>query len=290
MDSLGASRALGTGPAGQERQAAMNGTMRLASYNVHRFFDDIDDPNKRDALHPKPEESLASLAEVLKAGQADVVALQEVETFDLLRDFRDRYHLEKLYPHLVLIEGNDKKGMDVALLSRYPVKAYKSHVGRVTGHDHGEPQHFRRDLLQADLELPGHQNLRVYCAHYIAQGDDWCDSRRLEEARTTVDIVKEEQALKPADFTAVLGDFNDTEDSAVLRALQSGGELIDASAGVGPSWGALWPTEYPARQFDHVLASPELSLRQSGRGLLRHPLAPKVSDHLMVYADFKRAA
>lgn len=268
----------------------MNGSIRLATYNVHRFFDDIDDPDKRDALHPKPESSLASLAEVLRDSQADVVALQEVETVDLLRAFRDRYKLEKLYPHVLLIEGNDKKGIDVALLSRYPIASFKSHVGRVIGLDHDEPQHFRRDLLQADLKLPGHQSLRVYCAHYIAQGDDWCDSRRLEEARATVDIVKEEQAAKPADFTTVLGDFNDTGKSAVLRTLESGGELLDASEGVGPSWGDLWPTKYPPKQFDHVMVSPNLSARQSGRGLFRHSLAPKVSDHLMVYADFKLAA
>lgn len=50
----------------------------------------------------------------------DVLAVQEVEDIDTLRQF-GRDDLGGLYPHVVLIEGNDPRLIDIGLLSKLPV-------------------------------------------------------------------------------------------------------------------------------------------------------------------------
>ena len=51
---------------------------------------------------------------------ADVVALQEVEGLDTLRRFRSD-HIDggtRTYPHIALIDGNDPRLIDIAVLSK----------------------------------------------------------------------------------------------------------------------------------------------------------------------------
>ena len=60
------------------------------------------------------------IAERIKRMDLDVLAAREVEDIDTLRQF-GRDDLGGLYPHVVLIEGNDPRLIDIALLSKLPV-------------------------------------------------------------------------------------------------------------------------------------------------------------------------
>ena len=51
---------------------------------------------------------------------ADVLAVQEVEHIGILKLF-NRDHLGSLYPHVALIEGNDRRLIDVGILSKLPI-------------------------------------------------------------------------------------------------------------------------------------------------------------------------
>jgi hypothetical protein len=57
--------------------------------------------------------------------EVDVWAVQEVEDIDTLRFFA-RNDLAGAYPHVVLIEGNDPRLIDVAVLSKLPLGAVTS--------------------------------------------------------------------------------------------------------------------------------------------------------------------
>jgi hypothetical protein len=84
----------------------------------------------------------------------DVLALQEVEDVGTLRNFV-RDYLDNAYRHIVLIEGNDPRLIDVALVSKLP-------LGQATSWQHArhksEPTSlpiFSRDLLEVDVLAPG---------------------------------------------------------------------------------------------------------------------------------------
>lgn len=56
---------------------------------------------------------------------ADIVFLQEVENIEVLQELLRRGGLDKLGYHAVLIEGADKRGIDVAVLSKFKIMESK---------------------------------------------------------------------------------------------------------------------------------------------------------------------
>ncbi|MBC7545454.1 MAG: hypothetical protein H7338_22225 [Candidatus Sericytochromatia bacterium] len=87
---------------------------------------------------------------------ADVVGLMDVASLLTLRNFRDKYLADMGYRNLVLIKGNDTRGIDVGLMSPFPVTGIKSHKGvTFPVPDQPAPQKLGRDLLQASIKLPG---------------------------------------------------------------------------------------------------------------------------------------
>ena len=78
------------------------------------------------------------IVERIKRIDVDVLAVQEVEDIDTMRQFnRDR--LQGMYPYQVLIEGNDARLIDVGVFSKLPIGAITSWqraVQRRTGDTH----------------------------------------------------------------------------------------------------------------------------------------------------------
>ena len=68
---------------------------------------------------PKPPLHLEALLSRTDHMNADVLAVQEVENLAALREFNSR--LDAPYPHMALLEGNDPRFIDVAILSRLPL-------------------------------------------------------------------------------------------------------------------------------------------------------------------------
>ena len=52
--------------------------------------------------------------------KADVLCLVEVESRPVLRSFNDTILKAAPYPHAMLIDGNDDRGIDVGVMSRFP--------------------------------------------------------------------------------------------------------------------------------------------------------------------------
>src|SRR5215217_502049 len=106
---------------------------------------------------------------------ADVLAVQEVEDITTLTAFV-REELPALgYKHIVLVEGNDERLIDVGLLSRLPIGAVTS--WRHARRDPVDPDPiFSRDLLQVEiLKANGAQRLlTVFVTHLKSK---FCDFR-----------------------------------------------------------------------------------------------------------------
>lgn len=135
------------------------------------------------------EDDRTLTAQALVATEADVCALQEVENLVTLTAFDTRYIARwagSAFGERVLHEGNDTRGIDVALLSRLPVIFQRSHarstfgsLGVVPPEGHDANDHaFRRDCLEVDVAKDGCALTLFVCHFKSMHGGRKKDPRR----------------------------------------------------------------------------------------------------------------
>jgi len=206
--------------------------MRIATFNLQNLRlrhpgggDRLDGARDRDvpgdagpaaeALDPADRRLTAAVIGELGA---DVVALQEVFDAETLDYFHDRVLLPSgvaPYPHRVCLPGNDGRGLDVAVMSRVPLRAVTSHAA-LTPADLGlEPPDgfgpqpvFRRDCLAVDLG-----RLTLFVCHFKAP---WPDAKaawpvRRLEAEAVRRIVEARFDRPDRALWLIAGDLNDPE-------------------------------------------------------------------------------
>lgn len=241
-------------------------------------------------IDPMPEEQRLQLAARIGAMDLDVLAVQEVEDIEALRDF-NRFHLEGMYPHAVLIEGNDARFIDVGVLSKLPIGGVTSWQHEVHPED-ASRRVFARDLLQVEIlnQSRSERVLTLFNNHltsqYVSFGEDPVvaaaakTARRRRQAETAARIV--EARLRPDSPYVIVGDMNDTPDSEALASLAGGPlgvvdgladpeETRPAKADDPPPAGKAWTHRFkesglPARYelFDQIWLSPSLASKQTG--------------------------
>ena len=183
--------------------------LTVMTYNVENLFDNMDDPGKDDETYlplsakktarhrakcqqasrdywvkqclevdwsdSKIKRKLGRLADVIlqvKEGRGpDVLILQEVENLNILERLRLNHLQAAGYKKSILIEGPDKRGIDVAMLSRLPLKAEpKLHEVLLTKIDKKSgkelPARPTRGILEARFELPDGKPLTVFGVHF----------------------------------------------------------------------------------------------------------------------------
>ena len=267
-------------------------TFTLATWNVKNFFDDKDDPNKEDPL-PTPTQAqvqakMTALGTAIRALDADVLVLQEVENVDLLKRL-NQGHLGKMgYKELWLSEGNDLRGIDVALLSRYTVLQYISNAKETFPgvQDPGKNYGFSRDCVMAKLELGKGRELRLLINHLRA-GGGYTDLRRREaqaqKVRVLADMVL---AGDPQANLAVIGDLNDDPTSDTLKLIRDKAPALFSPTSLLPA--SQRKTFRKSQQLDYILLAPGLKadLVNSSVTVPYDALFSSTSDHYPVRVKF----
>ncbi|MGE3108498.1 MAG: endonuclease/exonuclease/phosphatase family protein [Phycisphaerales bacterium] len=239
----------------QEPKARTPGTLRLATYNVENLFDDKDDPalsgKHEDAGQTKPAEHAKAAAEAIKRIDADVVALEEVESYDAVIAFRDMYLKDAGYRYVVSIDAGDERGIEQAVLSRFPLRDAKVWVrlplggvhpekwGNQVNENAGKPITFHRSPLCVTVEVPpaggepkeaergkGAESgkpyeLTVFVVHQKSGGPGtyW----REKEAAKTVELAAELMKSDPDRNIVIVGDFNATMGQPPMRTFIGSG-------------------------------------------------------------------
>ncbi len=249
-------------------------------------------------VREKPAVDTNRLAERIMRIGVDVLAVQEVENIATLREF-NATRLGSMYPHVVLLEGNDARFIDVAVMSRLPLGAVTSHQTSVHP-DRPDQRVFSRDLLEVEVLDASRRRrlLTLYTTHLKSkfvpfpldpiEGARSNDARRRRQAETVARIVAARQ--RPNGRYVVLGDMNDAPGSAPLQPLLTveGRRLVDGlenpvetrpppvdRSGPGPSsprWTHRFkPSGEPARYelLDQILLSESLGRRLVGAGIDR---------------------
>jgi exonuclease III len=159
---------------------------------------------------------------------ADVLAVQEVEHIEILKQF-NREHLDNLYPHVALIEGNDQRLIDVGVMSKRPLGPITSHQTAVHPDDPGQ-RVFGRDLLQVEiLDARGDKLFTLYNTHlksrFVPHGEDpvqgaaKANARRQRQAETIAKIITRQE--RPNSKFVLVGDMNDPPDSLFIAPMLS---------------------------------------------------------------------
>ena len=269
------------------------GCWTLASYNVHDLFDTSDDPNAED-LRPAENQlqnKLTRLSRALHILDADVVGLMEVETLGVLNRL-NRDALDDLgYCEAILIEGNDpERGIDVALLSRFPITQTVSHAGETYADGDGQTRRlFSRDCLECHVALPSGETLVVLVNHLKSKRGGELETEPLRTAQARQVWAITEALLPQFPLLAVIGDLNDTPDSRTLAPLFAASLLTDLSARDVPA-----PNCYSfvhagqTERIDYLLASAALTARFVPNSVLmpHDTWFKRASDHAPVRATF----
>ncbi len=232
---------------------------------------------------PIDETSMRNTARVLSDLEADVIGVIEAESRPALRDF-NKLIIPAVdgtpFRHVMLIDGNDSRGIDVGLLCRrgYPIISMRSHVDDQA--PNGE-NIFSRDCPEYAVETPAGNRLVILVNHFKSKGFGGpaeSNARRKSQARRVAEIYK---GLADAGekFVAVVGDLNDTPESDPLEPLLAGSDLKDAfvhpqfdDGGHPGTYGSCTATN----KIDYLLLSPALMAKVVKGGVIRMGMWPGV--------------
>lgn len=180
------------------------------------------------------ETAMLLTAKVIAEVAADVLAVVEAESRPVLKAFQtfmaEKLGLPETYRHLMIIDGNDTRGIDVGLASRdgFPIGRVRSHVDDVK--DDGFPI-FSRDCPEYEIATPSGAKVIVLPNHFKSKfggNDATSRAKRLAQSNAVVSFYNR---LRGEGFEniVVLGDLNDTPDSPELSPLLQNTDLSDAS-------------------------------------------------------------
>jgi endonuclease/exonuclease/phosphatase family metal-dependent hydrolase len=254
------------------------------------------------------ERAMLHTADVVRDVNADVFAAIEAENRVALKRFNEtllRGEGGLPYQHIMLIDGNDERGIDVGLMTRdgFEIGEIRSHVDDLK--PDGEPI-FSRDCPEFAITTPQGNSLWLLVNHFKSKVGDQraSNAKRKAQAERVADIYARLRGEGKA-HVAIVGDLNDTPSSAPLAPLLST-DLKDVSTLANFDDGGF-PGTYggstASNKIDYILLSPALQQRVAGGGIFRKGMWPGVrprkwdvyptltkeveaaSDHGAIYVD-----
>jgi endonuclease/exonuclease/phosphatase family metal-dependent hydrolase len=260
--------------------------------------------------------ALSNTAKVILDVDPDILGVVEVDNRVAMKRFADAGLVRNRrphYPHVMVVDGNDDRGIDVGILLRdtFTLGSIHSHVDDL---EDKRPL-FSRDCPEYEVFTPAGERIVVLVNHLKSKRNtppkgtgraETSDTRRRKQAARVAEIYARLQKEGVANVV-VLGDLNDTPESKPLAPLLRETDLTDVIAhpefddGGRPG---TWGNCTASGKFDYILLSPAMFERCTGGGVFRkgmfggttgtlwehYPTVTRpveaASDHAAVYADF----
>ena len=255
--------------------------------------------------------AVENTARVIGDINADVICLIEVENRPALQKFHDDLLLKRFlrpagksgYDFILLIDGNDERGIDVSLMSRLPVLWLCSHIQEKTMYNDKLVPTFSRDCLEAQIKLSEGKMLHLMVNHFKSMGysppnDPQSNRRRRGQVERVAELMDEHNLQQ--EYVVVAGDFNSDSDSPSLSPLLGKNGLYNVNLELELSQRGTYRTGKD--QLDYLLVSDALksglqNVYIERRGMYSKKEWPhyntvtgrrtEASDHSAVVADFR---
>jgi endonuclease/exonuclease/phosphatase family metal-dependent hydrolase len=258
---------------------------------------------------PVNEIAVMNTGRVIRDVDADILAVVEAENRIALKQFtgfvldKVKDEVDKIirpYTEIMLIDGNDDRGIDVGLMTKEGFK-----IGTMRSHVHDLPEDvdddelgvdafpaglppenpvFSRDCPEYSVTTPAGEVIWVIPNHFKSKfgGNDQrsIDKRKAQAIFTRV--IYERLRAAGHDKIVILGDFNDTPDSEPLQPLLAHSDLRDVSendlfdtgefkgrAGTDERGIGTFGLGNDGDKIDYLLLSPALFDRITAAGLFR---------------------
>jgi endonuclease/exonuclease/phosphatase family metal-dependent hydrolase len=211
--------------------------IRIGTYNTNNLYDRFDDPYslrddpwraKWEGTTPKKQEDLYSMGARIRSSDVHILAVQEIESFGALRDFVQGHvgPEYKAQDGIVCVPSNDPRGIDLGVLSKFP-------IGRVISHRFRKKANkriFSRDCLEVEILSIDSNSilLTTFVCHLKSKYSKYepgtaeyeadqtrSNEKRAQQVKETIEIVKASQNIE-TDCFVILGDMNDTPDAEPL--------------------------------------------------------------------------
>ncbi|HVP41868.1 MAG TPA: endonuclease/exonuclease/phosphatase family protein [Terriglobales bacterium] len=226
-----------------------------------------------------------------------VLAVEEVENLTVLRLFNAKY-MGSAFDRIILVDGNDARGIDVGFLVRKGVDVtvldVRTHADEAIGGGFLAKSNrldtavtaqaiFSRDCLEVDVQVSG-VALTFLVNHFKAQDNKPTTSaRRKRQAARVVELV---QAVRNNDrHPIVMGDLNiDSKQSdydGSLDPLLDLSTLHDPFAGLDQQqrWTHFYSSDKTVSKLDYVLVDDFLSNRVDSVDIFRKGLSKKCKQY-----------
>lgn len=166
-------------------------------------------------------------ARVIREISADILGLVEVEDRPALLRF-NRDLLGGLYRHVMLVDGNDDRGIDVAIMTRdgFDIGAIRSNVDKTDT----QGIIFSRDCAEYEVRTPNGVVIHVLVNHFKSQSGGG-GAKRKRQAKAVRKIVNE--LVEAGAHVVVVGDLNEgpavagSKASNLVRLFKYKSPLID---------------------------------------------------------------
>jgi len=254
--------------------------------------------------------AVKNTARVISDVNADVICLIEVEDRNLLQKFHDDLLQKEFlqpsaragYTYILLVDGNDPRGIDVSFMSRIPVLSMQSHIHEFTDYDGKQVRTFSRDCLEVQLETPDEKVLHLKINHFKSMGyspktDPKSNRRRLGQAKRVTELLDQHDLQN--EYVIVAGDLNSDPTSPSLEPLTNKNGLYNVNLELPAGDRGTFGTG--KNQLDYLFISEALKKHLQTVQLERRGVFTKskwkpyptvksqrtqASDHAAVFAEF----
>src|SRR5687768_10749405 len=180
------------------------------------------------------ESAIENTARVIHEVNADIFCIIEAENRITVNRFNEIV-IPKIgsqqYNHVMLIDGNDIRGIDVGVMTRrsFDIESIVSHVDDFDS----DGQVFSRDCPEFHIKTPSGNTILVLVNHFKSKGFGSQIENDKKRKRQSIRVreIYDNRINQGFDYIAIVGDLNDTPNRDPLKPLLGdGSDLIDIMA------------------------------------------------------------